>query len=387
MNRRSKLLLILAILFESVTLSQSVQELESELKNKPISNPLKTRKIAKELLKIDKYNETGILYVVATFYPLEDSISAFFENLIKSDSKNPVPYILRAKYENFNQHSSDSDNVTFLKKAYQLDNNSREANHLLGLAYYSMFIDSESRGKKFYAENSKKYLINLYSLDKYSINETRYPLAQISRYLNDNLIIQNNEHCDISQEIYFPLKLFVNFHEGWETDFKYNVIQAVDRGIFYIDWYSKHLKALQEPILFNQSTEKQIFRFTWLRSFHNPIAIRLEKSNDNVILYWKLCSGAGGYEPGDLIINRSKELSSKEWNEFNSMIKQSSFWSSKSVVNEILGIDGAQWILEGINMGNYQVVDRWTPSENDFKKCCLYLLNMTDLNIPKREMY
>jgi hypothetical protein len=106
-----------------------------------------------------------------------------------------------------------------------------------------------------------------------------------------------------------------------------------------------------------------------------------------VILYWKLCNGAGGYEPGDLIINRSKELSSKEWNEFNSMIKQSSFWTSKSVVNEILGTDGAQWILEGINMGNYQVVDRWTPCENDFKKCCLYLLNMTDLNIPKGEIY
>jgi beta-glucosidase/6-phospho-beta-glucosidase/beta-galactosidase len=178
MNRRFKLLLIFAILFETVTLSQSVQELESELKNKPISNPTKTRKIAKELLKIDKYNETGILYVVATFYPLEDSISAFFENLINSDSENPIPYILRAKYENFNQHSSDSDNVTFLKKAYQLDYNNREANHLLGLAYYSMFIDSESRGKKFYAENSKKYLTNLYNLDKYSINETRYPLTQ-----------------------------------------------------------------------------------------------------------------------------------------------------------------------------------------------------------------
>lgn len=387
MNRRFKLLLIFAILFETVTLSQSVQELEAELKNKPISNAIKTRKIAKELLKVDKYNETGILYVVATFYPLEDSIKAFFENLIKSDSENPIPYILRAKYENFNQHSPDSDNVTLLKKAYQLDNNNREANHLLGLAYYSMFIDTESRGKKFYAENSKEFLLNLYNLDKYSINETRYPLAQISRYLNDNLIVQNNEHCDSTQEIFFPLKLFVNFHEGWETDFKFNVIQVVDRGKSYIEWYSKHLKALQEPILFNQSTEKQIFRFTWLRSFHNPIAIRLEKRNDNVILYWKLCNGAGGYEPGELIINRSKELSSKEWNEFNSMIKQSSFWTSKSVVNEILGTDGAQWILEGINMGNYQVVDRWTPSENDFKKCCLYLLNMTDLNIPKREIY
>ena len=84
MNRRFKLLLIFAILFETVTLSQSVQELEAELKNKPISNAIKTRKIAKELLKVDKYNETGILYVVATFYPLEDSIKAFFENLIKS---------------------------------------------------------------------------------------------------------------------------------------------------------------------------------------------------------------------------------------------------------------------------------------------------------------
>lgn len=387
MNRRFKLLLIFVILFDTVILSQSVKELESELKNKPISNSLKTRKIAKELLKIDKYNETGILYLVATFYPLEDSVSTFFDNLIKSDSENPIPYILRAKYENFSQHSSDSDNVTFLRKAYQLDNNNREANHLLGLAYYSMFIDSENRGKKFYAENCKKYLSNLYNLDKYSIDETRYPLEQISRYLNDSIVLQNIDQCESTQENYFPLKLFLNFHEGWETDFNYNVIQAIDRGKFYIDWYSKHLKALQEPRLWNLSTEKQIFRFTWLRSFHNPITIRLEKYNDKVMLYWKLCNGAGGYEPGDLIINSSRELSSREWNEFNSMIKQLSYWNLKSVDNEITGTDGAQWILEGINMGNYQVVDRWTPGETGFKKCCLYLLNMTDLNIPKREMY
>jgi hypothetical protein len=43
-------------------------------------------------------------------------------------------------------------------------------------------------------------------------------------------------------------------------------------------WYSKHLKALQEPSLWNLSgTQKsETYRFLWLRTFHHPISVRLD---------------------------------------------------------------------------------------------------------------
>jgi hypothetical protein len=366
-----------------VVYPQSVLQLESELKDRPISNLKETRRIAKQLIKLDKYNETGIFYLIATFYPLKDSISTFFDNLIESDPNNPKPYILRAKFENFNQYTSDSNNVTFLKKAIQLDEDNEEANYLLGILYYSMFIENNKQksvgSKTYYAQNSKLYLT------KSSIERAKFPLIQISNYLNDKSIYLNFSVSSNSQE-YFPTQLFANLPDQWETNYKFDVIEALDRGEFYVSWYSKHLKALQEPILYNQSNGERVFRFTWLRSFHNPIAIRIEKNDEKVMLYWKLTDGEGGYEPGKLLIDKSKELSIVEWNKFNTQLEKLNYWNLKTKDEEALGVDGAQWILEGIKKDTYQVVDRWT-SESDFKECCLYLLSLTDLNITEEEIY
>ncbi len=389
MKNKVILLLVFVLLSDLVLFSQSVQDLESELKDNPISNILLTRRVAKELLKIDRYNETGIHCLVATFYPIKDSISIFFDNLIKSDPENPIPYILRAKYEYYNQHEYDSSNVTFLKKAYQLDKNNIEANFLLGITYYYMFIDNKNDGnKKYYAINSRHYLTNLNELDKCFINETRYPLTQISKYLNDSIIISNQDYTACPGEYYYPLELLVNLPFGWETNFEFNVIEAFDIGKIYDRAYSKNLKALQEPRLFDQSNGKKIYRFTWLRSFHNPIVIGLENNNDSIALYWKVCDGTGGHEPGNLFIDKSKELSVTVWNEFNTLIEKSSLWNIKNTDNGDIGIDGACWILERKNGNTYNVVDIWSPKENDdFKKYCMYLLNLTDLEIPKSEIY
>ena len=57
-----------------------------------------------------------------------------------------------------------------------------------------------------------------------------------------------------------------------------------------------------------------------------PIAIRIEKNNDNYKLYWKECDGAGGYEPGNLIINDSSVISKNEWDTFSTLSKR--FWTA-----------------------------------------------------------
>src|SRR5688572_21186821 len=72
---------------------------------------------------------------------------------------------------------------------------------------------------------------------------------------------------------------------------------------FVNTWYSKMLFALKEPILNNYNGDKEIYRFTWLRTFHHPVSIRLEKQNNVVKLFTKVCNGAGGYEPGQLIVD------------------------------------------------------------------------------------
>ena len=128
-----------------------------------------------------------------------------------------------------------------------------------------------------------------------------------------------------------------------------------------------------------------MFRFTWLRSFHNPIVIGLERSNDSISVYWKVNDGAGGYEPGKIIENSSKTLTIKEWEDYVASINSIDFWNLPTMETRIFGTDGAQWILEGKELGKYHVVDRW--SGGAIEKVCLKLLELTDLKIEQDDIY
>lgn len=161
----------------------------------------------------------------------------------------------------------------------------------------------------------------------------------------------------------------------------------VGQDTFLVTWYSGMLKALKEPILFNKSVKKEIYRLTWLRTFHNPVAIRIEKSEGGYTLFWKLCDGAGGYEPGQLIINKSKKITQEDWDDFQDLLQEIDFWNIETEEKGLEGNDGSQWILEGLGQKGYHVVDRWTPQQNGYYNCGNFLIEMTDLEIPADDKY
>ncbi len=152
-------------------------------------------------------------------------------------------------------------------------------------------------------------------------------------------------------------------------------------------WYSQHLFSLKEPIIFNATSRNEIYRFTWLRSFDNAVAIRIERHGDNYYLFWKVSDGKGGYAPGKLIINKQISIDKATWQKFKKCLRQCDFWNLKTNVL-VLNDDGAQWILEGKENKNYHVVVRWSPTkEASFYKCCNMLIELTDLNIKSEEKY
>lgn len=190
------------------------------------------------------------------------------------------------------------------------------------------------------------------------------------KIVNDTRLVPSD-----STIFYFPVKSFGDITKGVGLD------------SFLVAWYSRQLFALREPVIYSDKSENEIYRFTWLRTFHNPIAIRIEKHGDEYILYWKLSNGAGGYDPGELTIDKQKILDAKTWQEFISMLNQADFW--KLVSKEInYGKDGSEWILEGKTENKYQVVDRWSPEKNSkYYQCCYFLIGLTDLKIKDRENY
>jgi hypothetical protein len=85
-----------------------------------------------------------------------------------------------------------------------------------------------------------------------------------------------------------------------------------DRDAFVVDWYSKHLAAMQELSLWEilKSPTQHVYRFLWLRTFHAPIVIRLNVNPDGTgVLTTKMTNGKGGYQAGSLTKNRSETLS------------------------------------------------------------------------------
>ena len=222
-----------------------------------------------------------------------------------------------------------------------------------------------------------------------------------SNYIKENLLVnENNIPLDTSL-LYFPLELFPRFSytndsidstataawmsiEGSDTSIMYSQIRPNEFDTFRIKWYSKHLYALNEPLLYNKLTTKETYRFTWLRTFHNPVVIRIEKSNNNYMLYWKVCNGAGGYSPGKLKKNKQKKISLDDWNGFNNLLDSIDYWNIKKT-GALIFCDGARWILEGSTRDKYYVIDIQSPNEaNAYYKVCDYLIQLTGLKIKEK---
>ncbi len=170
-----------------------------------------------------------------------------------------------------------------------------------------------------------------------------------------------------------------------------NGVLSADRRAdeFTLKWYGGQLAALQEPSLWESSKTQQTqsYRFLWLRTFHHPVAIRVDVNADGTSqLTTKMTSGAGGYAPGKLIKNATA-LSKEQTEWFLGKIEQYKFWRL-APVQETIGDDGAQWIVEGIKDRAYDVVDRWTPRDGDVRAIGLvFIKDLAKLKIAPAELY
>src|ERR1017187_7041429 len=155
---------------------------------------------------------------------------------------------------------------------------------------------------------------------------------------------------------------------GQEPYFPQGALEDNPQGdSFRSNWYSRHLKALGEPSLFQmaKNSKAESYRFVWLRTFHHPVIVRVDINADgSAELTTKVSNGAGGYEPGKLIENASRPLIQRQTEKFLATIKRLQFWElPTNETSEGVGCDGSQWLIEAVPAGKYHVVDRWTPGK------------------------
>lgn len=150
-------------------------------------------------------------------------------------------------------------------------------------------------------------------------------------------------------------------------------------------WYSKHLKAMSEKSLLGISDKNvETYRFLWLRTFHHPIFVRVERiqhepNANEIVLFSKELDGAGGYEPGKLFNETGRVLTEKQWCEFMNLLEKANYWKLPTQDKNSGGFDGAEWILEGVRDNRYHIVERWSPDGGEYREACIYLLKLSGI--------
>lgn len=133
--------------------------------------------------------------------------------------------------------------------------------------------------------------------------------------------------------------------------------------------YSKYLKALREPSLWELSQkdpQAEVYRFLWLRSAHHPVAIRVTvRPSGSGWIYARMTSGTGGAQPGGIRRSRTSWLRKGLTQEWLAAIDGVHFWELPADAKGTDRSDGAHWIFEGVRNGQYHVVERWSPADGD----------------------
>jgi hypothetical protein len=209
-------------------------------------------------------------------------------------------------------------------------------------------------------------------------------------YPNDSSISDTNGKLKDSLTFYYPTQFI---HDSQTIKVDINTIE--------LNWFSSALYCFNEPVLYNYYLGHDIYRFLWLRSFHRPAVITLNKDHDKVWLTTKMLDKEPVFiemyseeispngdtitsnEPVEkadrfayIVYNQTKELTIKEWTRFESILDSCSFWTKP--FKTIYQIDGAVWIIEGHLKNNYWFTNRGNG------KAGRYLIQLSGL---KEEIY
>lgn len=345
-----------------------------------------------------------------------DSVSILFDNLSRKYPKNIEPWLIRAEFINYEfNFNKDSlrlhKKLEYLYKALNIDNNSFEVIYNIAKLYYNDFINSNIqilikeadiynwpdmdvivksfdttviKGQSYFNHSEDSALLYFSKIQNLSNSVSQYlyfPLKQINTYKGVHFDSKFDSLMGINENCYFPTWYFINIPQNWESNFNINFLDELEDSKNHIDYIKSRLEVMNEPCLYGLilSDNIEIYRFTWLRSFQNPISIRIEKNKDKIQLFIKISNGNGCIHPKKLIKSKRRNLSLDEWNYFIDLLNIAEF-NKLPKKRAIIMCDGADWILEHKTSEVYKVHETNIPSEQ-FKDACIYLIKLSRINI------
>jgi hypothetical protein len=151
------------------------------------------------------------------------------------------------------------------------------------------------------------------------------------------------------------------------------------------DWYTRRLLAMSEPSLACE-TQRPVYRFLWLRSFHHPVTVRVEELPEGMRVVAVELDGTGGYQPGRESRRVDRMLSDKEVRTVTEALSEANIWSAPDE-QDLHGFDGARWVIEARDGKHYRIQDVWSPAHGRIHSLGKAFLALTGWTIPKDELY
>jgi len=154
--------------------------------------------------------------------------------------------------------------------------------------------------------------------------------------------------------------------------------------------YAAQLAALGEPDLKRSRDSREIYRVLWLRSFHESVAVRIVRAGSQYNVITSI--GPVWGHPSTAAPRRdSVSLSAEEWAAIQLRTAMREFWTTVPHT-EGIGLDGAQWILEGRRDGRYYAVDWWSPqgedgAEGGYRRLVLEILSLGTVCVKPDAVY
>jgi hypothetical protein len=133
--------------------------------------------------------------------------------------------------------------------------------------------------------------------------------------------------------------------------------------------YSRFLQALHETSLFelaSRDPSAEVYRLLWLRNDDRPASVRfVAKPSGTGWFYRRMTGGTGATGPKGLrTIGISWSWKSRTTS-FQQTVAGTGFWSIPTGDSNPQGICRSHWVLEGVRHGEYRIIDRCSPDEND----------------------
>ena len=149
-------------------------------------------------------------------------------------------------------------------------------------------------------------------------------------------------------------------------------------GAFSACWYTEQLDSLKEPDLGSlRATADTVVRFLWLRTFHQPVAVRVSAARGRWTAILSVSSGQGGYNPGHLVRRDTLPLSAAAVDTLRALLAAADFWRAPTSERDLGGADGSQWVFEFMTDRQYGLRDRWTPRPpNAFHALGMWFIGM-----------